>query len=90
MNLLYKISPILFFILLLLLWEFIPLFLKTPIYVFPRISDIYSAVYFARDVFMLNIITTLSESILGFILGSSIGFITGIIMAEQTEVNRNV
>lgn len=82
-SILLKILPVSFFILLLLLWEFIPQIFSIPAYVFPRLSDIVPAIIKAQDVFLTNIQTTFIEAIFGFILGSSIGFITGLLMAEN-------
>jgi NitT/TauT family transport system permease protein len=54
-----------------------------PNYVFPRLSDIYPAIIKSKDAFIDNSLTTLHEAVLGFVLGSSIGFITGIFMAQS-------
>lgn len=83
MKLVNKLLPIGFFMLLLLLWEVLPLIFKIPNYVFPRISDIIPAIIDARETFFTNVTTTFYEAILGFILGSTFGFITGVLMAEK-------
>ena len=88
MKLLYKISPILFLLIILLLWEFLPLLFNTPTYVFPRISEIYQSIVSVKDVVISNVFTTLHEAILGFLLGSFIGFATGILMAESKLFER--
>lgn len=88
MKFIYKISPILFFVSILVLWEYLPHKLNIPVYVFPRISDIYLSMFSISDVLVLNTFTTIVEAILGFLLGSSIGFFTGILMAESKLVER--
>ena len=88
MKLLYKISPLLFLILILLLWEFLPRILGTPIYVFPTISTIFQSMAAISDTLLTNALTTIREAILGFLLGSFIGFVTGVIMAESKFLER--
>ncbi len=83
MKAITRILPIGFFLILLILWEIVPAIFKIPNYVFPRISDIIPAVIAAKETFFTNITTTFFEAILGFLLGSSVGFITGILMAEK-------
>lgn len=78
-----KSLPILFFIFILFLWELIPVVFSVPVYVFPRLSAILPEIIISHDIFIQNIKTTFSEAIFGFILGSLIGFITGVIMAEN-------
>lgn len=88
MKLLYKISPVLFLILILLLWEFLPRIFVIPSYVFPTITTIYQSMASIIDVLFSNTLTTIQEAILGFLLGSFVGFVTGIIMAESKFLER--
>ena len=88
MKVLYKISPLLFFILILLLWECLPRIFGTPAYVFPTISAIFQSMVSISDILFSNTLTTIQEAILGFLLGSFVGFVTGVIMAESKFLER--
>lgn len=83
MKSLNTIFPIAFFLIILLLWELIPCLFSIPNYVFPRLSDIYPAIINSKTAFIDNSLTTLQEAVLGFFLGSSIGFISGVLMAQS-------
>lgn len=83
MKTIKNLLPISFFLLVLLLWEFIPYFFSIPNFVFPRLSDVFPTIISSSSSFFRNSAITLVEAILGFILGSSIGFITGVFMAQS-------
>ena len=85
-----NIIPILFFLILLLLWEFIPVIFSIPEYIFPKLSTVFSEIINSKNLFLDNIVTTFIEAILGFVLGSSIGFITGVIMAENKLIAKTI
>lgn len=90
MKTIKNILPISFFFILLLLWEFIPSLFSIPNYVFPKLSDIFPAIIKSKSAFLDNSITTFHEAILGFILGSSIGFITGVLMAQSKLLTKTI
>lgn len=75
--------PLVVFILILLAWEFLPKFFSIPTYVFPRLSKVLDAIILAKTNIWVHFTTTMWEAVLGFILGSLIGFFVGIAMAES-------
>lgn len=84
------IFPIAFFLIILALWEFIPYFFSIPHYVFPRLSDIFPAIINSKTAFLDNSLTTFHEAVLGFFLGSSIGFVTGLLMAQSKLIAKTI
>jgi NitT/TauT family transport system permease protein len=78
-----NILPLSFFLLILISWESIPFIFSIPDYIFPRLSDIIPSIIKSKTAFLENSITTFHEAILGFLLGSFIGFITGLFMAQS-------
>ncbi|NVN96674.1 hypothetical protein HXX01_00230, partial [Candidatus Nomurabacteria bacterium] len=83
MKALKNIFPITFFLILLIVWEIVPYLFSIPNYVFPRLSDIFPAIIKSKSAFLYNSFTTFHEAILGFILGSTIGLFTGLLMAQS-------
>ncbi len=76
------IIPTLFFISLLLLWEFFPVLFDVPKYIFPRLSIILKDINSNFALYSSNLSTTFIEAVQGLILGSLVGFITGVFMAH--------
>lgn len=77
------IIPLAVFILLMLLWEFVPKILDVPVYIFPSISTITDAIITNKTNVLIHLKTTFFESILGFTFGSLFGFIVGVLMAQS-------
>lgn len=75
--------PITFFLIALLAWEYIPKIFSTPSYVFPRLSEVINALIIAKVNLWIHFKTTLLEAVIGFLLGSSIGFLFGVGMAQS-------
>lgn len=64
-------------------WEFLPIAFSIPPYVFPRISVIIENTFSSNNpLLLLHLQTTVIEATLGFLLGSLIAFIVGILMNE--------
>ncbi len=84
------IAPIFFLLALLVLSEFLPLWLNIPNYVFPRPSEIFAALLFVKEILWLHLITTLGESVVGFLVGSIIGFLLGMLMAEYKLISNTL
>lgn len=67
-----------------LLWEFLPQFFEIPQYIFPSISVIINKTFIlGREIAFLNTKITLIEAILGFLIGSTFGFLIGLGMAQS-------
>ncbi|MDB5227816.1 MAG: binding-protein-dependent transport system inner rane component [Bacteroidota bacterium] len=75
--------PLTVFILLLISWEFLPKTFNIPTYIFPRLSQIYNAIVLNKANIVVHFKTTLLEATIGFILGSLIGFLVGVAMAQS-------
>jgi NitT/TauT family transport system permease protein len=75
--------PLMTLALLIGIWEVLPKFLKTPVYVFPPISKIITATFINNTELFKHIYTTLNETIFGFLLGSLLGFCIGLMMAQS-------
>ncbi|HEY1504994.1 MAG TPA: ABC transporter permease [Stellaceae bacterium] len=82
------LSPILL-VLVLLFWEVIVRFFQIPSFMLPRVSNVLFALYqglaispFSRGGYWLNGGVTLLEVLLGFIIGSSIGLVLGIVISQ--------
>ena len=82
------LSPILL-VLVLLIWEWGVRLFQVPSYMLPRVSNVLFGLYqgfaispFSRGGYWLNGGVTLLEVLLGFIIGSSIGLILGIVISQ--------
>jgi ABC-type nitrate/sulfonate/bicarbonate transport system permease component len=84
------IIPTLFFISLLLLWEFIPVLFDVPKYIFPQLSIILKDINTNFTLYSSNLSTTFIEAIQGLILGSLVGFITGVFMAQNKTIAKTI
>jgi NitT/TauT family transport system permease protein len=90
MKSLKNIIPLIFFVFIIALWEFIPLMFSVPDYVFPRLSDIIPAIIKAKPAFVANSMTTLGEAFIGFLIGSLTGFFTGVLMAQSRIIAKSI
>lgn len=75
--------PFAVFILILLCWEFLPTLFSIPRYIFPRLSEIINALILAKEYLFTHLSTTVTEAVLGFFIGSGLGFIFGVGMAQS-------
>ena len=82
------LSPILL-VLVLLFWEGTVRLFQIPSYMLPRVSNVLFGLYqglaispFSRGGYWLNGGVTLLEVLLGFIIGSSIGLVLGIVISQ--------
>jgi len=82
------LPPIIFFICIVLLWQIIPNVFSIPKYIFPKLSEIITEIFLVSGNLKDHLFTTLTEAILGFIIGSSIGFLVGVLMAESKVFSR--
>lgn len=71
------------FILILLAWQILPPAVGVPSYIFPSLSEIAKAIVSNLTNVRVHLLTTLSEAILGFLIGSSVGFAVGVLMAQS-------
>jgi len=81
-NLFVSYLPIFFAAFLILLWEFVPLIFNIPTYVFPKLSKVLYSTWIVKANLQVHLTTTFFESFWGFTLGSIIGFLVGLLMAE--------
>jgi NitT/TauT family transport system permease protein len=80
--------PFLFAIIILLVWEFLPYFLNTPIYIFPRLSDVWKATFQSSNSDWLeHLKVTATESFFGFVIGSSLGLGLGFSMSKSKNIS---
>ena len=79
----YKWAFPLSVLILLTAWEMLPKWFSIPSYVFPTLSTIVENTVMAKNSLMLlHLGTTTLEAILGFLLGSLIAFLIGVLMEE--------
>lgn len=84
------IIPVSFFFLLLFLWECVPILFKVPKYIFPRLSVIIKEMGANISLYSSNLSTTFIEAIQGLLLGSLVGFFTGVIMAQNKTIAKTI
>jgi NitT/TauT family transport system permease protein len=70
----------------LLAWEFLPFILGTPSYIFPRFSEVFKTTFLKSTDWLIYLRVTAYESLLGFILGSVIGLLTGFLMSKSKRI----
>src|SRR6202008_2237808 len=82
------LSPILL-VLVLLFWEGVVRLFQIPPYMLPRVSNVLFGLYqglaispFSRGGYWLNGGVTVVEVLLGFIIGSTIGLVLGIVISQ--------
>jgi NitT/TauT family transport system permease protein len=71
------------FAILIISWEEAPTVLGIPSYIFPRLSQVLNAIVSNNANVLIHFETTCTESLIGFLLGSIVGFIVGIAMAQS-------
>lgn len=82
--------PLTFLVVLLIAWQLLPAWFGVPRYVFPRPTEIAAAVWENPATAMNHVRTTAFESWGGFILGSVVGFLVGVVSAESRTVRRMI
>ena len=78
-------GPWIFLVALLFFWEYGPGLLGMPEYILPRLSKVVR-VFFDLSVLKLylrNAYVTLSEALIGLVIGAGLGFIVGIVLTES-------
>lgn len=73
---------------MLMLWEYLPQAFNIPVYIFPPISKIYISIVDNFDNVRNHFSVTIAEAILGFLMGSVIGFLFGVIIAEFSLISK--
>jgi NitT/TauT family transport system permease protein len=89
-----RFHSLLLLIALLLFWQYGVGFLKIPKFVLPPFSDVLQALYnglavspLARDGFWFHSFVTLMEVLGGFVIGSGIGLLLGMIISESNYID---
>lgn len=89
-TMLVRAQPVVFLLFLLAAWEWLPVVLDVPAYIFPRLTDVIAALWSARATVASNLQTTFLEATAGFVLGSWVGFVVGLLMAESRTTARTL
>ena len=84
------ILPLAFLIAVLIAWQFGPAIFDVPTYVFPQPSKICIAIWEAREMAGKHLLVTTIEAICGGLLGSAVGFLIGVCMAESSVIRRMI
>jgi NitT/TauT family transport system permease protein len=73
------------FLVLLALWEFVVRYLNVPAFIIPKPSSVLVSLYngVSSGLYFWHMVVTLTEVILGFLIGSSIGFVLGVGIATN-------
>lgn len=83
-NLSSVLIPVFTLGIILLAWQFLAGWFKVPEYILPRPTGIIEAYAGMGGELKVNFFTTLEETVLGLLLGSAIGFIMGVLIAQST------
>ncbi|HAA24484.1 MAG TPA: hypothetical protein DCR93_20650 [Cytophagales bacterium] len=78
--------PVLFGILLLLIWEYVPVVFDVPKYLLPRFSEVIGSLVDNKETVRINLSITAYEAFIGFLFGSSLGFLFGVVVAESRVI----
>jgi NitT/TauT family transport system permease protein len=85
-----RAAPLLLLVVLMAAWEFGVRFFEVPKFLLPPLSDVIIAMYrglvaspFSKDGLWLHTFVTLSEIVLGFVIGSAIGLVLAIVISES-------
>lgn len=80
-NIIHNYLPIIvFFFLLILIWEFAVVFFEIESWILPSPVEIIREIFLTRELLLKHSLRTLFESILGLIISSFAGIVTGIII----------
>jgi NitT/TauT family transport system permease protein len=86
LNWIKRATPsVVFLVFCLLCWEYLPELAGIPEYILPRLSRVLS-VYTdpsALALYKSNTLATLEEAIIGFVIGSSSGFLVAVVLTES-------
>jgi NitT/TauT family transport system permease protein len=84
------LPPILFFFIILLVWEFSVFLFKIPNYLLPRPTDIFYSLIESFPILVPHISITLLESFWGFIIGSLFGFLLAIAFTYSSTLEKSM
>jgi NitT/TauT family transport system permease protein len=89
-----RFHSLILLVLLLSFWQFGVGFLNIPKFVLPPFSDVLRALYaglsvapFAHDGFWFHSLVTLTEVLSGFLIGSGVGLILGMLISESRYID---
>jgi NitT/TauT family transport system permease protein len=82
--------PLLFPLLVIVVWALVVRFFEVETYVFPSPSAIIRSIGENQNLIWDNLKTTAEESVLGFILGSIVALVVGIVIAESSLLRRTL
>lgn len=79
------IAPAALFVVIVLAWEYAPTLFSIPSFVLPRLSSVVAVLVDARSIpiFFDNALVTLSEALIGLILGGGLGLIFGVLLSQS-------
>jgi NitT/TauT family transport system permease protein len=84
------IFPISFFIIEILIWEFLTWALKVPNYFLPRPSEIISEFSLHFTFFLKNLGITMSTVISGYLIANILSFITAVIFTHSKTIEKSL
>lgn len=86
------LPPAIFLIALLAAWQFLPVWLDVPSFIFPPLSEVLAALFdpSATYGYLYNTQVTLIEAMSGLAIGTVLGLVTGVILVEVDVLNRMV
>lgn len=82
------IIPFLFFIFLLIGWELLVIILKIPVYLLPQPTKILYELIINFEKFLFHTGITMTEAILGYLIGNIIGFLVAVIFAHYRTIKK--
>lgn len=82
--------PLAFLVFALVMWEVIPQAFNVPTIYFPSLSAVLQALFdpTAVPLYFQNSLVTLGEAMAGLAIGASLGFLSGILLAEVEVIRR--
>jgi len=84
------LNPMIFFIGILLVWEIIVLIFNIPNYILPSPISIFSEIINKFFLLIDHTLTTMIESLLGFLLANSISFLAAIAFAHSKTIEKGL
>lgn len=83
-----KVLPLFLLVTIIVVWELASGWMEIPAYVLPKPSEIFWAFKSSFSEVMANLAVTFQEALLGAIFGSGMGFLTGVIMAQNKTIKQ--
>lgn len=84
------VPPILFLILVILLWEVLIIFFQIPNYLIPKPTQIFTALVYSFSGLVPHIAVTFIESFFGFLIGSTFGFLLAILFTYSKPLEKAI